>query len=271
MAVDVDALWNFAEPAASEQRFRAALVTADGDDALILQTQIARSWGLRRDFEQARAVLAAIEPQLSSAGAEPRVRHALELGRSYVSATHPPAALTAEARTAARAAYQRAFELAQAARLDALAVDALHMQALVETSLSGQIERNRAALAFALASAQPDARRWEASLRNNLGYALHQAGRYDEALTEFERALLLREPSGNAARIREARWMVAWTLRALKRNDEALALQLALERECEAAGAPDPYVFEELELLYRARGDADRAGHYAQRRKAVAP
>ncbi len=50
---------------------------------------------------------------------------------------------------------------------------------------------------------------------------------------------------------------------ALGRLDEALAIQLRLERECEAANAPDRYVFEELEILYRERGDRSRAGHYA--------
>jgi len=64
--------------------------------------------------------------------------------------------------------------------------------------------------------------------------------------------------------------MVAWTLRALGRTDEALDTQKALEQACEAAGAPDPYVFEELETLYRAKGNAERADHYAARRKALA-
>jgi hypothetical protein len=63
--------------------------------------------------------------------------------------------------------------------------------------------------------------------------------------------------------------MVAWTLRALQRNDEALAIQLRLERESEAAKAPDPSVFEELELLYRLQGDAVRAKDYAAKRKAL--
>jgi hypothetical protein len=57
--------------------------------------------------------------------------------------------------------------------------------------------------------------------------------------------------------------MVAWTLRALGKMDEALEIQLRLERECDAAKKPDRYVFEELEILYRARGDAPRAKHYA--------
>lgn len=270
MTIDLDSLWDYGQPQASEQRFRAALAGASGDDALILQTQIARSYGLRRDFAQAQALLREIEPQLAGAGAEARVRWALEWGRSLVSAAHPPPTPTPAARQAARAAYERALREARAARLDALAVDALHMLALVETEPAEQTRWNREALAVAAASAQPAARRWEASLRNNLGLALHGQGRYEEALAEFERALALREQRGDAEAIRVARWMVAWTLRALGRSDEALALQLRLEREGDTAGAPDPFVFEELELLYRERGDGARAGHYAARREAAA-
>ena len=43
--------------------------------------------------------------------------------------------------------------------------------------------------------------------------------------------------------------MIAWTLRALGRLNEALEIQPRLEREYDEAGEPDPYVFEELELL----------------------
>ena len=64
--------------------------------------------------------------------------------------------------------------------------------------------------------------------------------------------------------------MVAWTLRALGRMDEALEMQLRLERECEAAKAPDLHVYEELDLLYRAKGDESRANQYAQLRKSAA-
>lgn len=32
------------------------------------------------------------------------------------------------------------------------------------------------------------AQKWEASVRNNIGYALHQLGRYEEALAEFNQA-----------------------------------------------------------------------------------
>jgi tetratricopeptide (TPR) repeat protein len=126
-------------------------------------------------------------------------------------------------------------------------------------------------LAVVLSSQQPQAQRWEASVRNNIGYALHQLGRYAEALAEFRLALSLREKGSNPAATRSARWMVAWTLRAMGQREEALAMQQALERDAEAAGAPDPYVFEELELLYRERGDVAQADRAAARRMALQP
>ena len=267
--VDIDALWDFAHPDATEARMRAALVDAKGDDALVLQTQIARTWGLRGDFAQARRVLAEVEPALPKAGPEPRVRHALELGRSWSSAAHSPESQTPEARDTARAAYTRAFEEARKARLDGLAVDALHMMAFVDTAPADQVKWDREALDYALASDQPAARAWEASLRNNLGYALHEAGRYEEAHVEFEKALALQQRRGSANGTRIAHWMIAWNLRAMGRTDEALAIQLRLERERDAAGEPSPYVYEELEALYRARGDAERADVYAAKRKAL--
>lgn len=267
-AIDLGPLWNYDKPELSEQRFMSALTTADADDALILQTQIARTHGLRGDFARARRTLASVEAQLPKASAEARVRHALEFGRTWISATHPPELQTHDAKERARTAYLRAYDIARAQQLDALSVDALHMMAFVETDPPDQLKWAREALRVVDASSQQDAKKWEASLRNNAGYALHQLGRFDEALTEFNKGLRLRETGTDAEATREARWMIAWTLRALKRSDEALAIQLQLERECDAANAPDPYVFEELEALYRERGDVELADRYAARKKA---
>jgi tetratricopeptide (TPR) repeat protein len=77
------------------------------------------------------------------------------------------------------------------------------------------------------------------------------AGDFATALGVFEEALAARERIGEAARTREARWMVAWSLRNLGRHDEALAMQRALKADLAAAGASDPYVEEELALLER--------------------
>lgn len=266
-AIDLEPLWDFGNPALSEQRFRDALASARGDDALILQTQIARTHGLRRDFERARAVLREVEPQLAGAGPEARVRHALETGRSHASGTHRKEERTPETDALARAAYRSALAQARKARLDGLAIDAIHMFAFIDTAPEQQLHWAQEALAVVQASEQPAAQRWEASIRNNLGVAFNGLKRHDEALAQLQQALVLRERMGNPSRTRVSQWMVAHTLRLLGRNDEALAMQLRLERENDTAGTPDRYVFEELELLHRARGEAARADHYAARRK----
>ena len=269
MTIDVRSMWDFDDPAASEVRFRDALERADGDDALVLRTQIARSYGLRRETGLARAELAAVHACLDAAGPEPRVRYELELGRSWISVVTTPDERTPEAVATAREAYQRALELAGAAGLDDLAIDAVHMLAIVDTDPAAQIAWLDSGLAIAAASTQPAARRWEASLRNNRGMALHEAGRDEDALAEFRSALALREGLGDPEATRIAWWMVAWGLRLLGELAQALEIQLRLERENEALGQPDPYVLEELELLYRALGDEGQASRYAALRSAA--
>jgi tetratricopeptide (TPR) repeat protein len=269
MTIDIYELWDYSKPELSEQRFREALASASADDALILQTQIARTYGLRSQFSQAQAVLAGIEPQILSASTRARVHYYLEMGRTHASAAHSPESQTPDVKELARSAYLRAFELARDARLDRLAIDALHMMTFVDTAGEEQIEWNRRALEYMQASSQPEAKKWEGSLRNNMGYALHSLGHYEQALQEFELALAVRQRDGNAQSIRIAWWMIAWTLRTMSRLDEALAIQLRLESECDAAGEPDPYVYEELEHLYRALEDTEQAEIYAERRKAA--
>lgn len=257
-AVDIDALWDFDRPAVSEQRFRDALATAaggpDGPDGLVLRTQIARTHSLRGQFEQAHRELDAIEPRLPAAGPEVQLRAALERGRTLRSAGQP---------LAARPHFERAVAIGEAAGLESLTADALHMVALVEPTVEGQLAWNRRVVALARAARDPAARRWEAIALNNMGVTLNQAGRYDEALAVLQDALAARR-AANAApgRVRVAQWMVAHTLRLLGRNDEALALQLALEQELQQADETDAYVFEELALLYAARGDDERSHHY---------
>ena len=269
MAIDLAPLWDFSKPEVSEQRLRAALKSASGDDALVLQTQIARTYGLRKDFSKAQDILKSIAKDRSTAGPEARTRYALEMGRTYASATHSPELQTAESKKLARASYEDALAIAKGANLDSLAIDAIHMLAFVDTAPTDQLKWGQEALAVAEASSQPEAKKWEASIRNNIGYAYHQLGRFDEALSEFKQAVVLRERGTDAESIRMAYWMVAWTLRALGRTEEALKIQLRLERECETANAPDRYVFEELEILYRARGDEVRTMHYAELAKST--
>ncbi len=265
MALDLSSLWDYGNPALSEQRFRDAVKTASTDDALIFQTQIARTYGIRKDFERARDVLASIKDEVKNGSAQAQVRYLLELGRTYASTTHPPEAQTPENKKMARSLFMRAFDAAENARLDDLAIDALHMMVTVDTEPVDQLAWNLKALAYMEASSQPLAKKWEASLRNNVGYAQHLLGQYDEALVNFKLSLAAHERLGSVRSVRIAHWMIAWTLRAQGKFQEAIDIQLRLEREWGQAGDPDPYVFDELEHLYRATNDTVQADLYAMK------
>jgi tetratricopeptide (TPR) repeat protein len=262
--MDIASMWNHADPAGTEAKFYAALESASGDTARILQTQIARTYGIRQQFDQARAILQEID--LSHAGPEASANYWLEWGRTFCSATHNPTSQTDQARDQARLAFTRAFELARNAKLDSLAIDALHMMGFVDTEPTELLAWNLKTLAFMEASHDPKAQTWAGSLHNNVGYALYQVGRLEEALEQFKLSLAAREHQGNKRGVRIAHWMIAWTLRGLERLDEAIDIQLRLEREWDADGQPDPYVFEELMALYEAMGDAIRAEHYRAKR-----
>jgi len=258
-AVDVDTLWNHADPAASEARFRAALEAARGDDALVLRTQIARTYGLRKRFDDAHRELDAVEAQAASASAEVRVRLKLERGRTLRSSGKPAEGVPL---------FERAFAEADAARLERLAADALHMVALSLPGLDDRIAWNRRTVDYARRAADPKARGWEASALNNIGGDLRDAKRLDESLKAFHEALVAYERKGRADDIRIARWQIANVLRLQGKVDEALAMQLALERDAAAANDPDPYVYDELAALHAARGD--RAAAAAAKARAAA-
>jgi tetratricopeptide (TPR) repeat protein len=268
-AVDLSALWDFSNPALSESRFRDALKSAFGDDRLIIQTQIARTHMLRKDFVRARNMLLAISPSIAEAGAEVKARYWLELGRTYASHRHDPASQTPESRRLARNAFSTALTVSREAGLDGLAVDTLHMFVFVDTAPEDQLKWNQEALAVIAASDQPEAKRWEASISSNTGEALYDLRRYDEALKYFRRALFLREQSDDSRGARDASWHIARVLRVQNHIDDALAIQSRLERESEVAQQPRYYIYEELQLLYQAKGDVSRARQYEQRAKAL--
>jgi len=83
MAIDLDELWDFRNPELSEQRFTAALKEASEDQALIIQTQIARTYSMRRDYDTARKVLSQLDKSLHASSDEVRVRYSLR-ARSHL-------------------------------------------------------------------------------------------------------------------------------------------------------------------------------------------
>ncbi len=242
---DFDKLWNFSEPAKTQTQFEEILPKfqkAKNQDLLLqLQTQIARSQGLQRKFEEAEKTLANVKKDLNIQTPVAEIRYHLELGRVFNSSKR---------KQLSKEPFLKAFELATSRNQDNFAVDAAHMMGIIEDTAEKQMEWNLKAVALAEKSKEEKARQWLGSLYNNMGWTYHDSGKYTEALDIFQKALRFREEKGNPETIRIAKWSVARTLRSLKKYDEALQMQMSLEKAFQEAKRTDGYVFEELAELY---------------------
>lgn len=260
MPIDFAPLWSFADPAASEHRFTeliAGLPTGkahDGDRAEAL-TQVARAQGLQRRFDDAHATLDAAAAIVGHPQSRALIRLLLERGRLHNSAGDPAGSAIW---------FQQAWDTARSLNDDALAIDAAHMLGIVEPDERGNAWNQRA-LALAESSTDPGARRWTASLRNNIAWWLHDHGRAPEALTQFELARDERAQAGARGPLLIARWAVARCLRTLARFDEALAAQRQLQSEWSGPDDADGFVHEEIaECLLALGRAAEAAPHFAQ-------
>lgn len=237
----IDRLWDFADPAASEERFRAVAddeaVTAH--ERAVMTTQVARAVGIQRRDDDALALLDALEAaerpdETAEEAAELRARIALERGRI---------AATAERFDDAVPLFTKAVREAAVAGSTFLVLDALHMLALNDAGH----EEEWATEGFDILEGVRDPRlkRWGVALHNNLGWTKHDGGDAVAALHHFEKAVEAADRYGTAGQQHVARWSVGRALRSLGRNDEALELQ----RELALARPDDPYVQSEIEAL----------------------
>lgn len=170
----LDDLWDFSDPAGSEARLRRAVDEhADAAARAELQTQVARALGLQERFAEGHAILDLLDVSDDVVAA----RAALERGRLHNSAGDPERAVPY---------FLAAADAASGAGHVFLRVDALHMLAIAEPAEA----QEWTAAALEVLDGVGDARtlRWRVSLHNNAGWALFDAGRFDEALTSFERS-----------------------------------------------------------------------------------
>jgi len=247
----LDRSWDFDRPAESEARFRHELsaMAAGSAARLELLTQIARAEGLQREFAAAHATLDAVERALPGTPDRVTVRYLLERGRVFNSSRQPDMAVPLFADALARA---------QSAHEDFLAIDAAHMLGIAAPAAE-RLAWNLEAVTLTERTGDARAKRWLATLYNNIGWTYHERGDYATALAYFEKALPAWEARGDPRGVRIARWTIARAYRSLGRYDEALALQRRLAQECEAANEPDGYVYEELGELLLAKGDTAAA------------
>ncbi|MGO4188251.1 hypothetical protein [Pseudarthrobacter sp. TAF60_1] len=191
--VTLDRLWNFEDPKLSEQRFRDALAdpTYNTDEKAELATQLGRAIGLQGRYEEADALLDAIDGE-----DEPTVgvRILLERGRLLNSSGHAAMAVPL---------FEQAAELGDHLGEEFLVVDALLMLAAADSAHAESWTRS--ALEYASTAHDPHTRRWMAGLHNNLGWMLHTAGRFTQALVEFQLAEQWAEQAGTRAQQQQAR------------------------------------------------------------------
>jgi tetratricopeptide (TPR) repeat protein len=254
----IDSLWDYNDPAATEARFRELLPQAgelpDRRYEAELLTQLARSLGLQQKFDSAHTVLDGVEPLLGQAGPRVQTRYLLERGRTFNSSG---------SRDQADSLFLQAWEHAQRHGETALAVDAAHMVAITRPSES--LEWNLRALEVAEHATDPAARRWRGSLYNNLGWTYFERKQYDSAHRCFDLALTCRVEQGKTRDVLEARWCLAKCLRFEEQVEASLAMQLELEQAWEREGTQDGFVYEEIaECLWQLGRTAESRPYFAR-------
>ena len=207
LEAEVRSRWNFDDPEASFEVMTAAANAASEPDRSIWMTQTGRALGLQERFTEADEILDHIDADQSD---HVRARVAIERGRVHNSRGDPEKA---------RLWFALALREAEAAGTEGLAIDAIHMMAIVAPSADEALQLNEMGLARAEASHDPDARRWRGSLLNNLGWTHFDAGRAEEALVLFEQALAIREEEGDPKSIEFAHEAVAEARQALGQNE----------------------------------------------------
>ncbi|MEO7255420.1 MAG: tetratricopeptide repeat protein, partial [Casimicrobium sp.] len=154
-----------------------------------------------------------------------------------------------------------AWQLADREKITLLAIDAAHMLGIVDPPEEA-MRWNERAMALAMSSNAPRALRWRGSLANNMGHTERERGNLDASLKYFRASLTVFQLTRSDSQIRVAQWQVANVLRLQKKYDEALAIQLQLEKDMTQANAPDGYVYEEIAEIYLALDKAADAKPY---------
>ncbi|MEM7103909.1 MAG: tetratricopeptide repeat protein [Bacteroidota bacterium] len=259
---DFDQLWDFRDPAATELAFKALIPLAESADNESykgqLFTQIARTLGLQRKFEDAHAVLDAIAQSTLDAHPIVRVRFLLERGRVFNSSRNKPAA---------KPLFAEAWEFGKIHKLDYFAVDAAHMMGFIFSG-SEKVDQKLAweekALALAESSPSEKAKKWLGSLYNNIGWSYHEMKAFAKAKSMFEKCLDWQQANEKIAGAKISKWSIAKMDRLLGNTQQALTSQLTLLK---ADGGQDEYgyTFEEIAECYLVLQQSDQAAQYAKK------
>ena len=248
---DFNDLWDYGDPAGTEEKFRDVLDGGKwaGDQSYHLQllTQIARTYSMRKMFDEANELLDRVKKMMPGRDLV-EVRYLLERGRTLNSSGEPEEAV---------GLFKRALALGQTIGASFYVIDVLHMLGIAAPP-DERMGWNLKAIEFAEQAADVRSRNWLGSLYNNTGWTLFDEERYEEALELFKKSLPEFESREQPDRARIAQWSVGKTLRAMGNLEEALEVQRELERDPEHDG----FVEEEIAEILHSMNRIDEAKPY---------
>ena len=251
---DFNDLWDYSDPAGTEALFTSLLpankASANTSYTLQLKTQIARTYSLRGQFEQAHKILDDVEAVMANDDIVV-VRYLLERGRCFNSAAQPDQAVPL---------FERAALIAEKINAEYYLVDALHMLGIAAPA-SEQLNWNLKGVDAARNCKDERARNWEGALLNNIGWSYFEQGDYQNALKTFEEtAAFYKDKPQHLNHYQIAQWSIAKTLRLLNRPTEGLIIL----RELETTRKTDGFTEEEIGECLLAIGETERAKPYFQ-------
>lgn len=258
----INKLWNFSDPKASEERFRARLAEEEKEnsplaDRMEIMTQIARAEGLQQKFDEAHKTLDTVEASLPSLGSTLlETRYHLERGRAFNSSGN---------KEKAKEEFLKALESGKKGAHDYYAIDAIHMMGIADEPAK-QLEWTERGIAMAEASTEDRAKLWLGTFYNNSGWTYFGMGEYQKALDLFIKNEKFAESRNNLNDVQIAKWSQAKMYRFLKQLDTALSIQRTLEKAMQDKSMEeDGYVYEEIAECLLAEGKANAAKPYFKR------
>lgn len=254
---EFDSLWNYDDPASTEVKFRQLIPQAEKSGNIIyhaqLLTQLARTQGLQRKFDDAHKTLDKALQLIATGNVTGRIRYLLERGRVFNSSNQPGKA---------RPLFLEAYEEALTHNEDFYAIDAAHMLGIVDKG-EDSLKWNERAIELAEISKDQRAKKWLGSLYNNTGWTYHDNMDYEKALDYFLRNVTWHKERGSKKPLIIAKWSVARTFRSMDRITEAFDIQMNLLKELgQMKLEQDGYVFEEIGECLLALNRKDESKEY---------
>ncbi len=253
---DFNLLWDYSNPAKTEKKFLEILHIAENSDDkdyhAQLLTQIARTYSLRRKFEEAHAFLDKASVLISEETPIAAVCLLLERGRTYNSAGKKALSIPL---------FRGALDRALATDLDNYAVDAAHMLGIA-SPIEEILEWNLRAVEISENSHDARAKQWLGTLYNNIGWTYFDQKLYDKAINFFRRNQDWCKEYGLMREERIAIWSIAKALRMQGFIHKSLAMQIDILASIEASGEQDGFIFEEIGECLLSLNRNEEAAHY---------